>query len=103
MLNTQEVEMTVAQFAAKPGFIVSPNRYNHKFTVKYRRPHTPGSLIPTKSAFRTVAEVEVKLEGGGYTVYVEQRVFGNDRPKIDRLMASLEAMPIEGISIIKIR
>lgn len=103
MLSTQEVQTTVAQFAAKPGFAVFLDKPKGKMTVKYKLPYRPGMQLPIKPAFKTVAEVEVKLIGGIYTVYVEQKVFGNDRPKIDRLIESLETIPIEGVEIIKIK
>lgn len=99
--EVERVQTTVAQYAAKAGFSVYIKNGNW-MTVKYRLPYRPGMALPIKPEFKTIAEIEIRPEEGSFVVRIEPKVFGNLRPKIDELMASLAMMGIGDLRIVKV-
>ncbi len=72
-------------------------------TVKLKQLPRMGMLKPARVEYKTIAEVQVKLESGRWIVTVHPMVYGNLRPKVDDLMTSLNTTEIKNIQIVKTR
>lgn len=50
-----------------------------------------------------IAEVEVWIEGNQSVVLIEQKVFGDLRPKIDEIICCINDLPLDDLFVIKAR